>query len=483
MKGRTGEMVLDRYRLEHPVGRGGFGRIFLATQVSLDRQVAIKVSSEENRDDSRLRERFRREAMLVASINHPHLVTYHEFGVDGDGDLILVMEFLKGRSLMDLARRRGPLSMENTARYMVQAAEGLQAAHEAGIVHRDVKPSNLFLVGQGTRKERLKVIDFGILRVDPTVRPGIADLTRTNHVIGTPAYLAPEMLSGGPVDGRADQYAMALVTLELVTGRRVYGNESNTDGILDRLEGTAPDLGRIAPEFPNGVRQVLQRALAKDPAQRYGDIAGFASALERAVQGDLTAPTRVDRPVMGVQGDLTAPTRVDRPVMGRRKWRVALLILVLAGVLAGWGLSRMPSPGAYVPEVPPLTPGGPREGAGPVSSPPRNEETPAFQNSEMKATEKTPSTTRSRRKATKAPADRAPAVLTLNARPWADVFLDGMPVGRTPLMGLNTAPGRHTLVFRHPRFGDRTFRQTVKAGQRVNFNVDLTSGRRADPRD
>lgn len=462
MRGRTGEMVLDRYRLEHPIGRGGFGRIFLATQVSLDRQVAIKVSSEENRDDARLRERFRREAMLVASINHPHLVTYHEFGVDDDGDLILVMEYLKGLSLLELMRRDGPIPIESVARYVEQAAQGLVAAHEAGIVHRDVKPSNLFLVEPGSRKERLKVIDFGILRVDPAVRPGLEDLTRTNHVIGTPAYLAPEMLCGGTVDGRSDQYAMALVALELVTGRRVYGTMSDTDGILERLEETAPDLGRVAPEFPPGVRQVFQRALAKEPGERYRDMNRFAEALSRATGGDITAPTRVDR-------------RIPRP----GNLRLPLLFLVLAGVAAGWLLSGMLDTDGPPEGVAPRFLGGPREGAPAMTSPPREWETRTFWKDGPKTHVAVP-TPRPRGKPARASTSGAPSVLILNARPWAEVFLDGKPVGRTPLLGLETTPGRHTLVFRHPRMGDRTYRKTLRAGQRLNFTVDLTSGRQGD---
>jgi len=141
--------VLGRYRLEVQVGEGGFGRVFLARQVAFDRQVAVKAASPE-RGDAIARERFKREAVLVASMNHPAIVTYHDFGVDDDGDLILVMEYLRGGTLSEVVRRKKALPLATVARLLAQAAAGLAEAHRHGIVHRDVKPSNLFVVDPGT---------------------------------------------------------------------------------------------------------------------------------------------------------------------------------------------------------------------------------------------------------------------------------------------------------------------------------------------
>ena len=457
-------MVLDRYRIEHPIGRGGFGRIFLATQVSLNRKVAIKASSREHRDDGKMRERFRREAMLVASINHPHLVTYHEFGFDRDGDMLLVMEYLEGMSLFELAGRSDRVEPARATHWVGQASEGLHAAHEAGIVHRDVKPSNLFLVEPGSRRERLKVIDFGILRADPELHPGMPALTKTDHVIGTPAYLAPEMLTGGPVGGSADQYALALVTLELVTGCRVYGDGSGSDGLLERMTRTTPDLGPMAQGLPVRMRRVLEKALARHPRDRFPDILSFSGALEEAVQGGETASTRVE-----------IPERSKSPRSGRPLLAAVAVALTTGGAVFGYqAISRLGSERIEVPAAT-LRVAGPGGDVEAVSSARRAEQLPAaFAVDEPR---------QSRKARRNVPVEKVPAAMTLNARPWAEVFVDGRRVGRTPIVQFEIPAGKHHLVFRHPNLGERSFRERLKEGQEFRLAVDFVrDARQGDPR-
>ena len=286
MKGEAGERVLGRYRVEHPIGEGGFGCIYLGRQVALDREVAIKASRPGRRDEEGARERFRREALLVAGINHPNVVTYHDFGVDDDGDLVLVMEHLQGCSLLDVLRRGRPMPLADVVRWMAEAAAGLHEAHARGLVHRDVKPSNLFLVAPGTRSERLKVIDFGILLADRQAHPELADLTRSDAFIGTPEYVAPEMMLGRNLDGRADQYALALVTFELLAGRRPFP-PADDGGLLIRLSERpeALDFRESGRRVPPGLSRVLWKALSPSPAERYPTIVAFGDALREAAAG------------------------------------------------------------------------------------------------------------------------------------------------------------------------------------------------------
>ncbi len=291
MKGESGEVVLGGYRIDYPLGHGGVGRIHVGRQVSLHREVAIKSVRPDMAGAVAIRERFRREAVLAASINHPNVVTYYDFGVDDDGDLILVMERLKGWTLLEEMRKHPRVPAAITARRIREAAAGLGAAHEAGIIHRDVKPSNLFLVGPGTPAERVKLIDFGILRVAVDAQPALGDLedlTHSDAFIGTPDYAAPEMILGANVDGRADQYALALVALLMLTGRKGFVSREPC-ALLARVS-RRPDAIEDPPEGGGGlagpVRDVLYRALTPDPEGRYRTVGAFADALVMAVASD-----------------------------------------------------------------------------------------------------------------------------------------------------------------------------------------------------
>ncbi|HON26469.1 MAG TPA: serine/threonine-protein kinase, partial [Myxococcota bacterium] len=160
MAGGSHDLVLGRYRLGSPLGQGGFGQIYTGLQVSLHREIAIKTIKPNMVNADLIRERFRREALLAASINHPNVVTIHDFGVDCDGDLVLVMELLKGANLFQELRLRPKPTLEQVARRVRQAANGLGAAHCIGIIHRDIKPSNIFLIHPGKDTEFVKIIDF-----------------------------------------------------------------------------------------------------------------------------------------------------------------------------------------------------------------------------------------------------------------------------------------------------------------------------------
>ncbi|MBM4397434.1 MAG: serine/threonine protein kinase, partial [Deltaproteobacteria bacterium] len=337
MKGTPGEVVLGRYRIEHPIGQGGFGRVFAARQVALDRQVAVKASVESGRGDPVARERFRREAVLVAAINHPNVVTYHDFGIDEDDDQVLVMEYLNAVTLLQVLRRHGALPPIRAARLVGQAAAGLGEAHARGLVHRDVKPSNLLLADPGTTAERVKVIDFGILRARGSAARELRDLTRTDAFVGTPAYVAPETILGREPDGRADQYALALVALEMVTGRRAFPADTGAESLLARVDQRPADLAAIGPR----IAEVLGRALSPDPDGRYPVIRAFAAALEEAAAAD-DAPdpgrtSRISYPDVGPRPVEDAATPLRTRTISRRAVLAGLLAALLpAAAVVGW---------------------------------------------------------------------------------------------------------------------------------------------------
>lgn len=502
MRGEPGELVLGRYRIEHQIGRGGFGRIFLARQVALARAVALKASAVEQRSDVAIRERFRREAVLVASISHPNVVTYHDFGTDDEGDMILVMEYLRGRSLREAFRPGEPWSITDAAEVVRQVADGLYAAHEAGIVHRDVKPSNLFLTALptgewiGARRPAsslegemalghrvglggaviVKVIDFGILRVDAGVRPDLPDLTAPEAVIGTPAYLAPEMLLGRRPDPRADQYSLALVACELLTGRRAFGGPENPDSFLSRVSRRPPELALI----PEGPASVLWRALAPDRDERFESVVEFARALVLSAKEDKKAVKTVPN-----VGTAIEKTHVLEPATRRRRrwfrawvvWPASIVVTAVVSALWLWRADRQPpdvltAPGAVVSPFPMAeirSPSAPvvsdRLDVVAVEQPgPDRVLGPSSRVSRLRPSSQG-------RVAPGMAPERAepPGRLTINAKPWADVWLDGISLGRTPVLDYEVRPGSHTVTLKHPTLGTRTVTRTIRSGETVTL--------------
>jgi serine/threonine-protein kinase len=472
MQGEPGETVLGRYRIECAIGRGGFGRIFLARQLALAREVVLKAVRTEERADPVLQERFRREALVVAGINHPNVVTYHDFGVDADGDLVLVMEYLRGVTLLE-TRRKGVLpDVTRVACWMVQAAAGLDAAHRTGVIHRDVKPSNLFLVDPDGPAERLKVIDFGILKVD--AEPALPALTGSDACVGTPDYLAPEMLVTKQIDGRADQYALALVACELLGGRKPFAG-AVPDEVLARLTTRPADLefrGTGRPASP-AVTRILHRALSPQPDERFPSILEFAEALTAAVAKPALADPDETRPITPRAPEPPADP-VTRPLsLTPRQRRFRWPLLVAAGMVAailGVGLALDPPSGN-------APPGESEAAALPLASL-RQEEREATTTERRKvAVVAMPASRPALPVARPAPAAQAPALLNANAAPWADVMLDGRNLGRAPVVNRSIPPGRHSLVFVHPTLGRVSIPFAAQPGEKITKFTDLEAAR------
>ncbi|MBD2760108.1 serine/threonine protein kinase [Yimella sp. cx-573] len=283
-----------RYVMQSRIAGGGMGEVWTAHDEVLDRTVAIKVIRRELADDPDFAARFHHEARTAARLSHANIAQVHDFGREGDTDY-LVMEFVRGTSLADLLDRQGGLPAEQVVSIITQAAAGLEAAHEAGVIHRDVKPANILLTEKGT----VKLTDFGIARA-----LGAAKMTRTGEVMGTAQYLPPESALGRDVTGQADLYSLAVVAYEALVGRRPFVADSAVTLAMKHINEQPPPLpGTIV----GGVRDAVHRGLAKNPDQRQRGVGNFARELRA---GLASTPARVAVPPAapyGGQGPYVGP--------------------------------------------------------------------------------------------------------------------------------------------------------------------------------
>jgi tRNA A-37 threonylcarbamoyl transferase component Bud32/tetratricopeptide (TPR) repeat protein len=277
----------DRYRVERQVGQGGMATVFLAEDLKHHRQVAIKVLRPEL-SATLGTERFLREIELAAKLQHPHIVPVYDSGT-ADGVLYYVMPFVEGESLRDLMRREGRVPLARAAEIVREAASGLEYAHGHGIVHRDVKPENIMLSGG-----HAVVADFGIARAIDASRPTDGHLTGAGMAIGTPAYMSPEQATADTVDARSDQYALACVFYELVTGKQAFAGPTMQAMLTSILTGPRPRLSSVVDGIPAEVDGATQRALSTDPRSRFDTISGFARAVTQETSGAAMA-TRESR--------------------------------------------------------------------------------------------------------------------------------------------------------------------------------------------
>jgi serine/threonine protein kinase len=267
--------TIGRYRVEGLVGTGAMGEVYRAYDPVIDRAVAIKVLRPEliaGTGSEQWLQRFRREARAAGRRFHPNIVAIWDFG-DDDGTPFLAMEFVDGRSLDDLIKSSGPFEPSRSVGIIAQVLSALGFAHENGIVHRDVKPSNIMVLQNGD----IKVADFGIARIDAS------EFTIVGDLLGTPAYMAPEQLSGAPVDHRTDLFAAGVILFEMLTGVKPFRGKSITE-IMKFMETRGPeDITALNPAVPDSLKRVITKSVAFDPAQRYRDAAELSAAIFEAV--------------------------------------------------------------------------------------------------------------------------------------------------------------------------------------------------------
>ena len=306
------DILPPRYRDPKLIGRGGMGDIYLATDTALGRTVVIKVLADRYAEDVSVRERFTREALAAARLSgEPNTVTIYDVGEHRDRPFI-VMQYLSGGSLADVLSREGAQPPERAVRWLEEAARALDSAHDKGVVHRDVKPANLMLDGEG----HVHVADFGIASA-----AGMDSLTMTGTVLGTAGYLSPEQAQGERAGPASDRYALAVVAWELLTGERPFASDSPTTEAAAHVNAPVPSVSANG-ELPCELDPVFERGLAKDPAARSGSAGEFVAALRSAFTDEAGATRRFQ------------PMAVPPAPPARRVWPLLVLLLV-AGLVAG----------------------------------------------------------------------------------------------------------------------------------------------------
>jgi serine/threonine protein kinase len=289
-----------RYELLDRLGSGGMSNVYRATDRILERTVAVKILAEHLSDDERFVARFRREALAVAKLIHPHIVQVYDTGID-DGRHYIVMEYVEGRSGAQLLQRHGSLDPHPSIAIGVQACQGLDYAHRRGIIHRDVKPGNLMIVGgpAGGGEMTVKLTDFGIARAAEQTR-----ITQVGSVVGTAAYLAPEQVRGEEATPATDVYALGVVLYQFLTGRLPYEGASLAE-LAVRQQNERPLPPRTYnDEVSDTISTAVLRALEGDPNRRYVSASELARGLEQGVAGeDVTLPLEDEEPTRALGGD------------------------------------------------------------------------------------------------------------------------------------------------------------------------------------
>jgi serine/threonine protein kinase len=303
-------VLSGRYEIGERLGSGGMSSVQQATDLILERTVAVKILAEHLSDDERFVARFRREALAVAKLIHPNIVQVYDTGVD-EGRHYIVMEYVQGRSGAQILQKQGPLEPDTAAEIGAQACAGLDYAHRRGIIHRDVKPGNLMIVGGpagGGPQLTVKLTDFGIARAVEQTR-----ITQVGSVVGTAAYLSPEQVRGEEATPATDVYALGVVLYQFLTGRLPYEGSTLAELAVRQQNETPLPPSAYNDEVPETLGTAVLRALEGDPSRRYASASELAGGLALGLQGeDVTLPMSETTSPTNVLGGETATRRIDR---------------------------------------------------------------------------------------------------------------------------------------------------------------------------
>src|SRR6266567_616898 len=331
-----------RYMVVRKLGTGGMANVYLAEDQELGRRVAIKMLDDRHAGDEQFVERFRREAKNAASLSHPNIVSIYDRG-EAEGTYYIAMEYFDGRSLKELIVARGPAPIHLAVDYARQILAAIRFAHRHGIVHRDIKPHNVLVDGEG----RLKVTDFGIARA------GVSQMTEAGSIIGTAQYLSPEQAKGAPVDQTSDLYSVGVVLYELLTGVVPFTGDTPVEIAMKHLSAIPETPSAKRAEVPRDLDLIVLRALAKEPAERYQSAEEMDADLARVARGAAVSPATeeaataiISRPPPAAP---TAVTQLRQPVpyapppayydydepRRRAVWPWLLALLFVTGAIVG----------------------------------------------------------------------------------------------------------------------------------------------------
>jgi eukaryotic-like serine/threonine-protein kinase len=317
----VGETIAERYDVEELVGAGGMSSVYKAHDRLLERYVALKVLHDQYTTDDEFVERFKREARAVAQLSHPNIVTVIDRAED-DGKQFIVFEYIDGENLKELLTRSGRLPVRDALELAVQIAHGLAFAHDQGLVHRDVKPQNVLLNGDG----RAKVTDFGIAR-----SLDVEGVTQTGTVLGTSNYIAPEQASGQPVDAQTDVYSLGVVLYELLAGDLPFPGENFVTVAMKHVNEPPPNLLEARKDVPLRVAAAVDRALEKDPTQRFPSMNAFAAELEASLAALDSPEDDLDATMISAPRTPQAQRHSQRAIS---PWAIGVGVLALAALAA-----------------------------------------------------------------------------------------------------------------------------------------------------
>ena len=256
-----GQKISDRYQIIKSIGEGGMANVYLAYDTILDRNVAVKILRGDLSNDEKFVRRFQREALSASSLSHPNIVEVYDVGED-NGEYYIVMEYIEGKHLKDLLKKRGKLTLSEAVDIMLQITDGMSVAHDSYIIHRDIKPQNIMILENGL----VKITDFGI-----AMAMNATQLTQTNSVMGSVHYLPPEQASGQGSTLQSDIYSMGIVMYELITGELPFRGDNAVEIALKQLKEPIPDIREKIPNVPNSIVNIIKKSTAKNPKNRYKD--------------------------------------------------------------------------------------------------------------------------------------------------------------------------------------------------------------------
>jgi serine/threonine-protein kinase len=309
---------IGKYVVDDIVGEGAMGIVYRATDPVLNRRVAIKVMSDAIAQDADLRERFLREAQAAGSLQHPHVITIYDFG-EVDGHLYIAMEYVEGEDLEDLLKKKVAVPLEAKLELIIGVLQGLAFAHKRGVIHRDIKPANIRIDPEG----KARLMDFGVAHLSSS------NMTRTGMMLGTPSYMAPEQIMGGPVSAQADIFSVGAVLYELLTGTRPFRGDT-LQALMYQVLSTPPrPLGQLVPNLPPTLDGVVMRAMNKEPGERFG------SALEMADQlATIRMSLNSDRPgaTLSLRASLDTALAAQRALVDRSRRRREMRYVALGGM-------------------------------------------------------------------------------------------------------------------------------------------------------